>query len=538
MRPLLLLLSTLPLIAQERVNLQVIQQIKQEAFANSKVMDHVKWLTDVYGPRLTASPEYDRAAIWAMGRMREWGLAEPHLEKWGPFGRSWTVEQYSAEMVKPSYANLTARPLAWSGSTPGPITAPVHLAPLTMGYSPKKASDSLAKFMTSQKGKLKGKIVLLSEATPVPDQVKPQFLRYTDAELASVAQAPELTQKPAYDINNLDVPDDPEKMLQFFMNVPNAVLDKLFEQVEEVANRRNRFLIEEGVAAVVTTDARSVTGTVFAEAAGSYRARDPLAPPSFVVTREQYNRLVRLLELKQAVELRLNLKAIASEKDVDGTNVIAEITGASKPNEVVMVGAHFDTWHTGTGATDNTTGTAVMMEVMRILKALNLKMDRTVRIGLWGGEEQGLFGSKAYVKEHFGDPDTMKTKPGHARFSVYFNHDNGSGKIRGVYLQENDAARPVFEAWLAPFHDLGAKTITIRNTSGTDHLSFDAVGLPGFQFIQDPLSYMTITHHSDMDTLDHVEPGDLMQASAIIASMVYHAATRPELFPRKPMPKP
>jgi Zn-dependent M28 family amino/carboxypeptidase len=202
-----------------------------------------------------------------------------------------------------------------------------------------------------------------------------------------------------------------------------------------------------------------------------------------------------------------------------------------------MIGAHFDSWHSGTGATDNGAGSAVMIEVMRILKALGLKLDRTVRIGLWSGEEEGLFGSRAYVKEHFADPDTMHVTAEHAKLSGYFNLDNGSGKIRGVYLQGNEAMRPVFEAWLAPFRDFGVTAISIRDTGGTDHLSFAAVGLPGFQFIQDPLDYGTITHHSDMDTWDHAVPTDLMQASAVIASLVYDAANRPDLLPRRPLPQ-
>jgi Zn-dependent M28 family amino/carboxypeptidase len=258
-----------------------------------------------------------------------------------------------------------------------------------------------------------------------------------------------------------------------------------------------------------------------------------MAPATFVVTEEQYSRMTRLLARKQTVSIRLELEAKAGDRDVDGLDLVGEIPGQKKPDEIVMVGAHFDSWHTGTGATDNGAGSAVMIEVMRILKTLNLAMDRTVRIGLWSGEEQGLFGSKAYVKAHFGDPDTMQLKPEHAKLDAYLNLDNGSGKIRGVYLQGNDAARPVFEKMLMPFHDMGARTISLKNTGGTDHLSFDAVGLPGFQFIQDPLDYGSVTHHSDMDTYPHAIPEDLMQASAIIASMVYDIANRPDMFPRK-----
>ncbi len=321
--------------------------------------------------------------------------------------------------------------------------------------------------------------------------------------------------------------------MQYIMSLPPKMLEKLFEQYREIARKRNQFLADEGVAAVLTADDRAHTGLVFVEQAGGFEAKYPLAPPIFNVTEEQYDRMVRLAEKKVPVKLRLNLKAEASQQDVDGLNIIGEIPGTTKRDEIVMVGAHFDSWHSGTGATDNGAGSAVMIEVVRILKALNLKMDRTIRIGLWSGEEEGLLGSKAYVKEHFGDPDTKKMTAAHAKLSGYFNLDNGSGKIRGVYLQGNDAMRPIFEAWLQPFADLGAKTISIRDTGGTDHLSFDAVGLPGFQFIQDPLDYMTVTHHSDMDVYDHAIAADLMQASAIIASMVYETATRAEMLPRK-----
>ena len=218
-------------------------------------------------------------------------------------------------------------------------------------------------------------------------------------------------------------------------------------------------------------------------------------------------------------------------------NILGDIPGGAKRDEIVMIGAHFDSWHGGTGATDNAAGSAVMIEVMRILSVLKPKLDRTVRIALWGSEEEGLLGSKAYVKEHFGDPSKGLVTSQHAKQSVYFNLDNGSGKIRGVYLQGHDAARPILENWMAPFRDLGVTTLSIRDTGGTDHLSYDAVGLPGFQFIQDPLDYSTVTHHSSMDTYDHMMPADVMQASAVIAAMVYQAANAQEMFPRKPLPE-
>jgi Zn-dependent M28 family amino/carboxypeptidase len=315
-------------------------------------------------------------------------------------------------------------------------------------------------------------------------------------------------------------------------------MEQLFDLYDRAVAERGEFLAREGAAGVLTEDDRAHTGMLFAEAAGGFKSSATMAPPTFVITAEQYNRMARLVQNKAGVRVRLNLKASASTQDVDGMNIIGEIPGGAKKDEVVMIGAHFDSWHSGTGATDNGAGSAVMIEVMRILKSLNLPLDRTVRIGLWSGEEQGLFGSRAYVKEHFADPKTMHVTAEHAKLSGYFNLDNGSGKIRGVYLQGNEAMRPLFEQWLAPFRDLGVTTVTIRNTGGTDHLSFNAVGLPGFQFIQDPLDYGTITHHSDIDTYDHAVPEDLMQASAVIAAMVYETANRKELLPRRELPKP
>jgi Zn-dependent M28 family amino/carboxypeptidase len=291
------------------------------------------------------------------------------------------------------------------------------------------------------------------------------------------------------------------------------------------------------VVAIINSDQRAHDSLLFAEAAGSYDAKNSLAPPTFVVTQEQYNRMVRLADKKVPVKVRVDLQAEYSKENEDAYNITAEIPGGAKKDEVIMLGGHFDSWHTGTGATDNGAGSAVMIEAMRILKTLNLKMDRTVRLALWSGEEEGLLGSKAYVKEHFGDPATMRLTDAHAKLSGYFNLDNGTGKIRGVYLQGNDAMRPLFEQWLAPFRDQGVSTITIRNTGGTDHLSFDAVGLPGFEFIQDPLDYGTLTHHSDMDTYDHAQGADLMQAAAVVASVVYDAANRAEMLPRKELPK-
>ena len=535
-----ILLAFAPLTAQERVDLSVVNQIKTEAFENSKVMDHLSYMADMYGPRLTGSPEFKQAADWALKRFQEYGLVNGHLEKWGPFGRSWTLEKFSVELLEPRYSLMSGWPLAWSRSTDGPVSGEPILTPMARSFDVKKAEADLQTYIEKYKGKLRGKIVMLSE--PIQDvlrnELKPAFSRYTAAELADLATAPQPFQKAEFDPNNIVIPEDPQERIRFMMSLPQDVSTKLSERRQAINVKRSEFLVQEGVVAVLTDDQRAHDSLAFAEAAGSFKAKDQLAPPSFILTAEHYNRIARLIAKKAAVRIQVNLQAKVSDSDVDAYNVVAEIPGGSKKDEVVMLGAHFDSWHSGTGATDNGSGSAVMMEVVRILKALNLKMDRTVRIALWSGEEEGLLGSKAYVKEHFADPATMKTTTAHANFAGYFNLDNGSGKIRGVYLQNNDAMRPVFQQWLRPFEDLGVSTVTIRNTGGTDHLSFDAVGLPGFQYIQDPLDYMTVTHHSNMDVYDHAIAADLMQASAVIASCVYNAAARPEKLPRKPLPKP
>ncbi len=533
-RPLLLALCLLPAAwGQDKLDLGIVARIKTEAYDHSKVMDHLSWLSDVYGPRLTASPEFFQAAEWAAGRMREIGLANVHLEPWGPFGRSWSAEQWSVEMIEPRYAPLNATPLAWTASTDGPVTGELIIAPMKRTFNPKKAREEFADYKKEWTGKLRGKFVMLQEAKTPAEQSKPQFKRYTDAELAEIAAAPEHIAKNYAKLEDLKWPEDPDEVGKFLSSLPDAVYDDLFFAQIDLQTQRGRFFRDEGVLGVLSRDDRSHDGTTNAEQAGSHKSADPLAPPTFVITEEQYNRLARVLAKKTPVKVRISLKVKASDSDVNSANIIGEIPGGRKKDEVVMIGAHFDSWHAGTGATDNGVGSAVMIEVMRILKTLNLAMDRTVRIGLWSGEEQGLYGSEAYVKKHFGDAKTMKLEPEHAKFCAYFNLDNGSGKIRGVYLQQNEAMRPLFETWLAPFRDEGATTITIKNTFGTDHQSFDAVGLPGFQFIQDPLDYGSVTHHSSMDTYDHAVPSDLMEASAVLAAVVYQAANYPTLAPRK-----
>jgi hypothetical protein len=440
----------------------------------------------------------------------EWGIPA-HLEKWGPYGHGWSYTRFSANLIEPEYAPLIGFPLAFTNGTNGPVTGEVVMATL--------ANE---KDLENWKGKLRGKIVLDGPARDLQLSLQPLARRYTDSDLSTLALAPQLVPpRPNVQGNGPGGNGQP----------PNGPANRRFQ------DQLYAFLREEAPAVVVRgAGGRSDDGTVFGQG-GQRDPKQASLPPMVALTPEHYNRLIRLVEHKIPVKLEFNIETKIDDS-TDSLNVIGQIDGGRKKDEVIMIGAHLDSWQGGTGATDNASGSAVMIEAMRILKTLNLKLDRSVRIGLWSGEEEGLLGSRAYVKEHFGDRETMKLGAEHAKLSGYFNVDNGSGKIRGVYLQGNDMMRPVFEAWLKPFADMGVSTISIRNTGGTDHLSFSDVGLPGFQFIQDPLEYDSLTHHSNMDVYDHVQGGDLMQAAAVVASVIYHAANRDEMLPRPPLPKP
>ena len=528
------------LCAEDAVDLAVVQRIKKEAFQNSKVMDHLFWLTDVYGPRLTGSPGFTVAANWAVKRLKEYGVEDAAVEPWGKFGRSWRLAKFSISLQEPQYAPLIGFPLAWSANTNGVLLAEPVLAPLTLTdrLNVKKTEEELQKFFQEQKGKLRGKIVLLAKPKDITPVTTAPARRFSDTELAQEAQADAPQALPPFDIEKMILPEKPAERRAFFDLAPLDVQAKVYDYEDGLTDKVNQFLTREGAVAAIVPSYNADAGTVFGEAAGTFKQDQPMAEPRVALTVEHYNRIVRLLDKKVPVKLELEVRATSEGATGEGLNIIGNIPGGSKKDEIVMIGAHFDSWIGGTGATDNGTGSAVMIEVMRILRTLHLKLDRTVRLGLWSGEEEGLFGSRAYVKENLADPATMQLKPAHAKLSGYFNHDNGTGKIRGVYLQGNDAMRPVFEAWLAPFRDLGATTISIRNTGGTDHESFDQVGLPGFQFIQDEVEYGRITHHSNMDVYDHAVPADLMQAAAVIASVVYNAANRAEMLPRKELPGP
>jgi carboxypeptidase Q len=511
---LLLVALSLPiaLLAQEQVDLSVVNRIKAEAFQNSKVMEHAYALTDLYGPRLADSPGYLKAAEWTVKTLKGWGLEDAKLEKWGTFGRTWSYSRFALHMLEPQQTSLVGVPMAWSPGTDGAVAGEATLAPM-------RVAEDFEKY----KGKLKGKFVMLEAPRELTLHLEPDAKRLTEADLEKTAQAPD--------------PGE-QRFGPRRPGGPGGPGPRNMEEARQFRSKLSQFLKEEGVLAVISAGYSGDDGTIFAAGAGSREAKDPLPPTSVALASEHYNRIARLLEKNVPVRLELEVKAQFHGDATDGVNVIADLPGGKKKDEIVMIGAHLDSWQAGTGATDNAAGCAVMMEVVRILKTLDLKMDRTVRIGLWDAEEEGLIGSREYVKEHFADRETMILKPEHSKLSGYFNFDNGSGKIRGVHLQGNDMMRPIFEVWLAPFKDLGVTTIAIRNTGGTDHQSFDAVGLPGFQFIQDPLDYMSRTHHTNMDTYDRLQKGDLMQASAIIASLVYDAATRPEMLPRKPLPKP
>jgi carboxypeptidase Q len=389
--------------------------------------------------------------------------------------------------------------------------------------------DDLEKF----KGKLKGKIVLTATPHASALLTEPYSHRLTDAELADAATAPD------------PVSGNPAALPLGFSRptaAPAAGRGAAPAGGRGGAGRGfraqlNQFLKDEGVLVVLSPGNGPDGGTIMGSAAGSQDPSQPQPPPSVLVTNEHYNRIARLLEKNIPVTLAFDITAKFTEPG-DSFNVVAELPGSDPNAGFVMLGGHLDSWTGGTGATDNAAGSAIAMEAIRILKSLDVKMPRTVRLGLWMGEEQGLLGSRAYVKEHFADTADMKPKPEHGKLSAYFNLDNGGGRIRGLYIQDNDEARPIFESWMAPLKDLGATTLTIRNTGSTDHMAFDAVGLPGFQFIQDPLEYGTRSHHSNMDVYDRLQPNDMEQASAILAWFVYNTATRPEMLPRKPMPKP
>jgi hypothetical protein len=482
----------------EKVDLDAVYRIKDEGFQHSKVMEITSYLTDVYGPRLTGSPNYKEAADWAQKTMKDWGLSNVHLESF-PFGRGWQNQRFVAHAVTPRTYPLIGYPKAWTPGTKGAVTGEAVMVSI-------QNDNDIA----AQKGKLRGKFVLTMPMRPVPARFDAPGRRYTDAELDGMSRQPGAGRGTA---------------------PPAAPAQRAF------ADRLRQFWLDEGVLALLEPG-RGDGGTVFVQSGGSRIASDPPVAPQVVLAVEHYGRIARTLEKKIPVTLQMEIDNTFYDNDPNGYNVIAEIPGTDKADELVMIGAHFDSWHGATGATDNAAGSAVMMEAMRILKTTGIRLRRTVRVGLWGGEEQGYFGSQQYVRDHLGDPATMQLKPDHAKFSAYFNVDNGTGTIRGVYQQSNEAVAPIFRAWMEPFRNLGMTTLAIRNTTGTDHTRFDNIGLPGFQFIQDPIEYDSRTHHSSQDYYERVQAQDMMNNAVIVAAFVANAANRDERLPRKPLPKP
>jgi|SRR5579862_1102191 len=509
--------------AEDKADLSVVHRIRAEAFERSEVMDTLFYLTDVNGPRVTNSTGFKSAADWAVSRLEKYGLVNVKEEPWGAFGRSWNLTHYEGHMIEPQYSPLIGFPMAWTAATDGPVRGDAMLAVLA-------TPADLEKY----KGKLQGKMVLTMAPHELEMSMTPLAHRLTEEELGER----ELTPDPSRFSFGPGAPGGRGGGGRGPVSFTNPAEQRRFRE------SLIRFLIAEKPAVVVQYNSSQDGGTVFASNFGSYKAGDPVPPPTVAITEEHYNRIARLLEHKVPVKLEFDIRAKVGQQEEQSFNIVAEIPGTGRhKDEFVMLGGHFDSWHGGTGATDNATGSSVAIEAMRILKSLNLQMDRTVRLVLWSGEEEGLLGSIAYVKNHFADRADMKVKPEYAKLSAYYNDDNGTGKFRGIGIAGNDQVRPIFEAWLAPFHDLGATAIagasvgSNRAPAGTDHTSFDYVGLPGFGFLQDPTEYMTRTHHSNMDVYDRVQKGDLMQAAAIEASFAYHTAMRSELLPRVPMPK-
>jgi carboxypeptidase Q len=499
-------------------DLQMVTRIRQEGFRNSKVMEIARGLTDGIGGRLTGSPNMKKANEWTRDKLTEFGLSNAHLEAY-KFGRGWVSDGCVVRMISPDAQQLYALPGAWSPSTNGVIRGKVVKVKL-------EAKEDLEK----NKGKLAGAIVMTSEPREFKPLDKPALERYDEKTLD--------------DLWGYEVPaarDDARRAE--------------FGKRREFRKLLAQFAIDEKIAAIITNP--NGDGGVFrVQGTGTWRDDEPSGVPTVGLAPEHYARIARLLDNKTDVELEIDSRSHYLDGDPTQWNTVAEIPGSDKKGEIVMMGGHLDSWHTGTGATDNAAGVAVMMEAARILKTLGVTPKRTIRIALWSGEEQGLLGSRAYVEEHFAkrgepkDPEQAKLpvamrtekgewtiKPEQAKVSAYFNVDNGTGKIRGIYAQENAAVAPLFASWLEPLKDLGATTVTMRNTGSTDHVSFDDAGIPGFQFIQDEVEYETRTHHTQWDTYERLQRDDLMEAAVVAATFIWETANRPEMLPRKMMPK-
>ncbi len=526
-----------------------IAKIRDEGLNRSQVMQTLSYLSDVIGPRLTASPGMKRANDWTRNTLTKWGLQNAHLEAWGPFGRGWSLKRFSAQVIDPLAFPVIAYPKAWSPNTNGPVSADV------VYFDPKDEAD-MARF----KGQLKGKIVLMSPIREVKAHFETLGNRRDEKNLLGLANAPM-----------------PRPQGRGGAGGNNRNADFLAQL--QLQAHKLQFVNDEG-AAVLIDSSRGDGGTIFVQQATvpqpfqppTFGAPAPNAPrrinaydkdapkfaPQVTMAVEHYNRIVRMIQAGEKVKMEVNLAVEYQDQDLNGYNTVAEIPGSDPTlkDEIVMLGGHMDSWHSGTGATDNGAGVAVAMEAVRIIQTLGLKPKRTIRVALWTGEEQGLLGSRAYVAQHFGKMETPATSssngdgaaaspaapvlikgPEYDKLAGYFNLDNGTGKIRGVYLQGNEQIAGLFRQWLAPFRDLGTETLSLSNTGGTDHLSFDGINLPGFQFIQDDIEYDTRTHHSNMDVFDRIQADDMKQRATTMAAFVYNTAMSDEKLPKKPMAK-
>jgi carboxypeptidase Q len=566
-----------------------IARIRDEGMNHSQVMETVIYLTDVIGPRLTSSPNLKRANEWTRDKMASWGLTNAHLEAWGPFGRGWSLKRYSAQVVEPQDIPLIGCPSAWSPGLDKPVVADVVLFDVRTNVD-----------LEQYKGKLSGAIVLTSPVREIRPRFEPMANRLQETNLLRLANAaPPNTRGSQMGFFGDGAPRRQSTNSTRRVSVSESAAGGGTNAVRAGGapggrrmppggfgrgpNRYLSFLADEGAAVVVTSSSQGDGGTFFVAQASvptpegrggfnptnivrAWSTNAPTSPAQITLATEDYNRLVRMIQRGEKLKMAVDLQVQFHDSDLMSYNTVAEIPGTDLKDEVVMLGGHLDSWHAGTGATDNAVGVAAVMEAARIIKALDLKPRRTIRVGLWSGEEQGLLGSRAYVSQHFGyytnvaptealrsPKDTDIDGPATSRpatnapatrrlvrqaeyekMSAYFNLDNGAGRIRGIYMQGNEAVRPFFRRWLEPFRDLDADTITVSNTGGTDHQSFDAIGLPGFQFIQDPLDYGSRTHHSNEDVLDRIPPDDLKQASIIIAAFAYNAANLDQKLPRKP----
>lgn len=501
------------LSAQAPIDLGTVSRIKQEALTRSQAMEHVIWLSDVYGPRVTGTPNFARASDWAMKRLTEWGLANVHQERFA-FGQGWRVERFSAHLIAPEPMPLIGYPRANSPSTPGTITGDAVRVDI-------RNEADMAKY----RGTLKGKIVLPQAARRVRLLEDRIVLRMNERDVAEALTTP--IPAPAGGGAGSGVgsgADLQEKIAQFYVA----------EGVAALLERGSDSDLSAGGSDLSWQTQRVDGGTIFPGSGGS---RDPKAPrpvPSATMAVEHYNRMVRALERGQPVRVELNLQT-TTYPEVAGTpngiNTLAEIPGTDLADEIVILGAHLDTTPGATGATDNATGVAAMMEAVRVIKTLGLRPRRTIRIALWGGEEQGLLGSRAYVAEHYGTDAARK--PAHGSVAAYYNLDNGTGRIRGIWAQGNLGAMALFREWIDTVRDLGVDIIGPRSVTATDHASFDAAGIPGFQFVQERLEYNSRTHHSNMDFVDHVQRDDLVQQGAVAAVFAWYTANWPEKLPRR-----